>query len=702
VTKLDVNLNPKNTFMARYFILDYSNPSVYTNDVLTLSRAGLAQRVQSMVLGEQYLVSPTIINNAHFTYSRLAVHRTNPANFLGSAQLGVNIYNIVPNFTYVNVANFFQYGGNSNSPASFIRNQWQYADDVDILRGRHHFSLGIEGIVGQMDQTNIQNENGSFTFDGTLTGRPASAGVSSTVGSPVADFLLGALDSLAVNNIVVNGLRQKYVGAYFQDDFHLNSRVNLHAGVRWEPSLPEYDAKHEGNHISIPDLIAGNRTTVFNNAPAGIFFYGDKGIPKAYANGHYADFAPRIGVAVDPDGKGRQSIRSSFGVFFDQPESYTDSAFGIGPPFANGLTLTAPSGGFVNPFASYPGGDPFPLPFPPTANATFGLAGTFVNLPLNLHHPYMEAWNLSYQRQVGENWVFDVDYIGNRAVHFRGGTEANPAIYAAGASTKNTQARRYFTSLNATAGPYYATVTQMDDHINTYYDGLRVSAQHRFSHNFTLLSVYTYSKCLQSAETLSNKLQGNTESNPFYREADYGLCDFDLRHNFVNSFVYGGYKFQNRRLDFVAGQWSLAFLVSAYNGFPFSPLTGTDASLSGVGLDRPNIVPGVSPYNKSLHNSANLPVWITKSAYVINPPGTFGTARENSLIGPGYVDADATLSKAFPTWREQNLQLRFEFFNVLNHTNFMAPVATFSSAQFGQVQASNPARIIQVAAKYNF
>jgi hypothetical protein len=73
----------------------------------------------------------------------------------------------------------------------------------------------------------------------------------------------------------------------------------------------------------------------------------------------------------------------------------------------------------------------------------------------------------------------------------------------------------------------------MDDHVNTYFDGLRLSAQHRFSHNFTLLSVHTYSKCLQSAETLSNKLQGNTESDPYYREADFGLCDFDLRHNFV-------------------------------------------------------------------------------------------------------------------------------------------------------------------------
>jgi len=124
--------------------------------------------------------------------------------------------------------------------------------------------------------------------------------------------------------------------------------------------------------------------------------------------------------------------------------------------------------------------------------------------------------------------------------------------------------------------------------------------------------------------------------------------------------------------------------------------------LSGVGLDRPNTVAGVSPYMRSLHNKANVPTWVNKAAYVNNPPGTFGTAGMNSLIGPGYVDTDVTLAKLFNVHEQQNLQLRFEFFNVFNHTNFMAPVNALNSAQFGQVQASNPARIIQVAAKYNF
>lgn len=697
VGKTDMTLNSHHSIMARYFYLDYSNPAAYTpGNILTLSRPSLFQRTQSIVLGEQYVINDHVINNLHFTYSRLAVNRTNPSQLLGSAELGVNIYNIVPNFTYISVSSAFNYGGNSNSPASFIRNQWQWADDVDWIYRKNHFSFGFENIIGQMDQTNIQNENGSFTFNGQATGNPATG----KAGYSIADFLTGSLYQLAVNNIVVNGLRQKYIGAYFQDDIQFSPRVTFHAGLRWEPSLPEYDARGEGNHISTSALAAGQKTQVFNNAPAGILFYGDPGIPKAYAFGNYGNVAPRVGIALDPDGKGVQSIRASFGVFFDQPESYTDSAFGIGPPWANGLSLTSPSGGFVNPFASYPGGDPFPLPFP-SANATFSQGGTFVNLPLGLTHPYMEDWSLSYQRQLGHDWVFSADYVGNRGVHFRGATEANPAIYTAGATTGNEQARRYFNTLNAAAGPYYSTVTQMDDHLNTYYQGLRVSAQHRLAHKYTLLAVYTYSKCLQSAETLANKLQGNTESDPFYREQDYGLCDFDLRNNFVASLVYEGYHFQNHLVDAVLGGWSPAFLVSDYAAYPFSVTAGTDVSLTGVGLDRATIVPGVNPYNRNV-NSGGKPTWITKTAFT-TVPESFGNSRMNGYSGPGYVDVDTTLVKNIRTFREQQLQLRFETFNLFNHTNFAAPVSAYNSAQFGQItsQQGNQ-RILQGAIKYAF
>jgi len=238
----------------------------------------------------------------------------------------------------------------------------------------------------------------------------------------------------------------------------------------------------------------------------------------------------------------------------------------------------------------------------------------------------------------------------------------------------------------------------MDDGINTSYNAMRLSAQHRLNHGYTLLFVYTYSHCIQDSETLANKLQGNTESNPYNRKADYGPCDYDLRHNIVSSLVYQGFNFKNQKLNFVAGGWSPAFLFSYYNGYPFSPLAGTDVSLTGVGLDRPNPVANVSPY---VRNTQTL-VWLNPAAFATASPGTYGSAGMNSLLGPHYVDSDANLTKNFKVHEQQTFQLRFEFFNVFNHTNFQAPVNSLNSASFGKIQASNPARIIQLAAKYTF
>ena len=686
VSRVDWVQSPKNSIFARYFILDYANPGVYTNNVLTTTRPSILQRSQSIVLGDQFTISATIVNSFHFTFSRLAVDRSNPENMPSPAGLGVNMYNAVPNFIDLSVSNYFAVGGGSNNPATFIRNQWQWADDIDWIKGRHHYSFGAEGIAGQMDQTSIDS-NGTFSFNGSATN------------DGLADFLLGSVNEFDDSNSTFNNLREKYVALYFQDDVQLTKRLNVHAGVRWEPSLPEHDVIGVGNSFSLSNFLSGAKTTVFTNAPPGLLFYGDPGIPKAFANGSYDDFAPRIGFAWDPTGTGEESVRASYGIFFDQPESFTDSPFGSSPPWGNGLILTAPAGGFQNPFQGYPGGDPFPTSYPPAKDAVFNLAGTYINLPLNLHHPYMQQWGLSLQRQIGSDWLVTADYLGNKATHFRAGFEGNPAIYIPGNSTEaNTQQRRTLSELNPARGAYYSTLTVMDDGVNTSYNGLRLTAQHRFDHGYTLLAAYTYSHCFQDTETLGNKLSGNQESNPYDKSADYGPCDYDLRHNLVTSFVYQGYSFTNRKLNLVAGGWSPAFLVSAYNGYPFSPLTGTDASLSGVGLDRPNVVSGKNFYVRNTHTL----LWINPAAFATNGPGTFGTARMNSLLGPHYIDSDVSLTKPFRIREQQNLQLRFEFFNVFNHTNFQAPVNKLSSSSFGQIQASNPARIIQIAAKYNF
>jgi hypothetical protein len=227
---------------------------------------------------------------------------------------------------------------------------------------------------------------------------------------------------------------------------------------------------------------------------------------------------------------------------------------------------------------------------------------------------------------------------------------------------------------------------------------LRISAQHRFSKGFTVNSVYTWSHCLQNAEPLANRnSQGaNYYQNPYNRDADYGSCDFDLRHNFVTSLVYETPKIDNRLVNQLVGRWQLGSLVSAHTGFAFTPVTGVDNSLTGVRQDRPNVVG--DPY---VPNTTSL-VWITPSAFAANPLGTFGNAGYNSLRAPGFFDLDANLTRFFQVRERMRFELRFEFFNVLNHTNFNIPSGTLSSQSFGKIQSSGDPRILQFALKFSF
>jgi len=685
VGRADWLQSAKNTIYGRYFIADYANPGVFTDNILTTTRSGLNERAQAVVVGVETSISATVVNSLHATYSRLINNRTPPAGMPSPVDLGVHMFNAVPHYIDLSVTNSFAMGGGSNAPSYFARDQWQLADDLDVIRGRHHLLFGGEAIVLHMNSVNVTFGNGEWTFDGSLSK------------GPIADFMLGRPSNLRDSNNNILALRQKYYGLYFQDDFRVNSKLTVHAGMRWEPSLPEHEANGEGQHFSLPAFLAGQKTSKYVNAPAGLLYQGDPGIPAAYANGSYADFAPRMGLAWDPTGSGKQSIRASYGIFFQAPESYTDKDFAAAPPYASTITLSAPPGGFANPFLGYPGGDPFPNP-PPTKNAVFNTSGTYTSLPLNLHHMYTQQWDLSIQRQIGSNWLVSASYVGNNAVHLRAAYEQNPAIYGPGATLGNTNQRRFLYKLNPAAGIYYGTITTMDDDVDTNYHSLRLSAQHRFSHNFTVLSVYTYSHCLQTAETIVERIVigSNTYQNPANRDADYGNCDSDLRHNLVNSFVYEMPKFTNRETNLLLGDWHLSFLFSTHTGFPFNPTTGTDASLTGVGQDRPNVVG--TPYVRN----TNTLVWVNARAFAPNAAGTYGNAGYNSLFQPGFFDMDMNLSRYFPIRERQRFELRFEFFNVLNHTNFNAPVSRLSSSTFGVIQGAGDPRILQFAAKYSF
>jgi len=203
---------------------------------------------------------------------------------------------------------------------------------------------------------------------------------------------------------------------------------------------------------------------------------------------------------------------------------------------------------------------------------------------------------------------------------------------------------------------------------------------------------------MQNAETLGNRVsQGSNQyQDPNNRNADTAPCDFDLRHNFVTSVVYETPRFENRAVNELVGHWQLGTLLNYRSGFPYTPTAGVDNSLTGVGQDRPNVIG--DPYVRN----PNTLIWVSPSAFQANAQGKYGNAGYNCLVGPGFFGLDANLSRVFHVTERHQFQLRFEFFNLLNHTNFSNPVGNFNSANFGKIQSAADPRILQFALKYSF
>jgi hypothetical protein len=494
---------------------------------------------------------------------------------------------------------------------------------------------------------------------------------------------------------------------YVQDSYKISPRLLINAGLRWEPMLFPQDYYGNGNSISIPNFQAGQKSKVYPNAPAGMSFYGDPGLPKAFTGDKFRNFSPRLGLVWNPHGDGRDTIRLGGGILYDTAEVYYAERLTTNAPYGNSLILSNP-GPLSNPWAGYPGGNPFPGKYPPSADVTFPVAAAYSTIPMNLHPTYTTQWNVSYQRQLRGNWMVSASYLGNKTSHLWLSVDINPSVYIPGqSSTSNTDQRRVMYLLNPAQGQYYGSVITTDDGANTTYNGLLTSIQHRFSHGFTLLANYTWSHCISDGDFTGNV--GNEQyQNQSGRRADRGNCNYDIRHIFNGSFVGITPAIGPAWASKVLRNWQVAPLVRIASGLPLIVGTGKDNSLTGIGLDRPNVVPGVDPYNASWGPQLQ---FLNPAAFTQNPTGTFGNIGRNVLRVPGTINFDASLSRIFAITERFKLEARAEAFNAINHTNFKVPKTTtvqitdinaITATTFGRLTSASDPRILQFALKLHF
>jgi hypothetical protein len=675
----------KRSVFGRYYFTDLRNPGAYDGkNLLLTTRPGVLDRVQSVVLGDTWSVTPTAINSFHFTWTRERITR-GPASGLPSAEdIGLKVAPSPNNFPNITVNTKFTTFCGTCSIAFINSGALQFAEDFSWIKGRHQFSFGGEFIRRYLRFQVSTQQNAAYSFTGQRTN------------DPLADLLLGLPNSFVQGNLTQTSLEQNYLAFYANDKVRLNSRMSLNLGLRWEPFFPPGEEFGRATHFDLAAYQAGRKTTVFDNAPPGFFFSGDPEMPSSSAtNGNWGNIAARVGLVWDLDGNGRTTIRTAYAILYDFPPLQYFDRFGFGPPWASTITIFQPAGGFADPYLNYPGGNPFPQAVPPPRDALFPAGGQFADMPLNIRLPYMQQWNFSVQRQIGKDWLVSANYLGNKSTHRWTLQNLNTAVYIPGQSTQaNIDSRRILTLLSPREGAKVGSLSHADDGAVASYQGLLLSLNKRLSAHFSALVNYTWSHCISDGDVTSEITGGY--DNPGSRTMERGNCEVDIRHNFNASLLAMTPRFNHTAIRALLGDWQISTIFTKRSGYWFTPAAGRDNNFNGLGGDRASVVADSHVDTPTLNR------WFNPAAFVHATNGAYGNAGRFSLQGPGAFTMDVALMRRIRVLEKTHVEVRGEAFNILNHPVFGNPRSSLTDNNFGRILSANDPRIFQFALKYVF
>ena len=304
--------------------------ALHPANALITTAAGNEERAQTLTLGDTYTVSPTLVNSFHATFSRRRDNRGPASDFINAQTIGINEFVYVPNDLRVAISNSFSVGCGTCSPGHFNVNTYQVADDMDYIRGNHHIAFGVNLVRTQLNSLAGYLQNGNFSFNGQFTN------------DPIADFLLGDMNTFGQSRPQQVSNRLLNIGLYVQDTWHATSRLTVNGGLRWEPTKIPVDYFHRGSIFSRAAFDANQHSSVYTTAPAGSFYYGDPGVPEGFAPNHWANFSPRLGLAWNRRGDGKETIRVGSSILYDSVALYTPQRLTSNPPVVNEIDITNP------------------------------------------------------------------------------------------------------------------------------------------------------------------------------------------------------------------------------------------------------------------------------------------------------------------------------------------------------------------------
>ena len=675
--RVDHNFSEKDTLAAVYTIDDGRDVTATPANPFSTDIENLREQVLS--LEETHVFSPALLNTARFGYTRAGYYFTGeptpgtPAATVPGFLTGLPVGAVVVGGSAASnpQAQVGLAGSNNGSNLSVHRNLYTIEDRATLTRGRHQLSFGVWLQPFQSNETLALSQYGQATFASLTT------------------FLQGTTSSFLYDPAPTEMNWRSLFGAWYAEDvIRVGRKLTLSLGYRQEFSTGWNEAHGRASNYTFTDGIISAQPQVGNSV---------------FTTNH-ATFLPqpRIGAAWSPFSS-KTVFRAGFGMYNDLQDALgyrTDQNAPYNPSYS--IASLPVSSLPLNPAA----------PVPAAAKLVPG------GVQPDMRTPTLISWSLRVEQQISPNTSLTVGYVGSHGYHEMVGVDANvltpvicpaspcPAVFptynpALPTSATNSPAIGFpigspLAGAAVPAGAYYIpsgtpkptpslanTWTWFSEGVSTY-NALQVDVTRRISQGLSVRGVYTWSKTLDDGDSLNQTTAGNAPglvSNPFDLAADKGLATFNVSNigviNAIYELPFGTGKpyanDQNGWKNYLVGGWSVASVITAQSGFPFTPQLSYNPSNSGD--TRNPVRPFLNPNFKGSVVTGNPNQWFNPAAFIAPPSasGFWGDVGRDTYIGPGLATWDFSVLKDTRIRERLTLQFRAELFNILDRANFNTP-----------------------------